>query len=270
MAPQKKIRRIIIRFSGLALLLASSAHSCTAQEDPSQMLEALPLAGASASVLDEIGAVAGQIAAPAAQDSGQVPVENPKRILGIIPNFDTANNTPQDKTPLTTKEKYILAYHQSFDFSAHLGNAFQSALTQASNEQPHYGQGWGAFAERFGATEADGVTSSFLIYAIFPQILHEDPRYFRRGRGPILHRIAYAASRTVITRTDDGGHTANVPLIAGLLVQQAISVSYYPPVDRTASGVFGNWMINLGYTAGYTVLKEFYPDFLHIIFRRKD
>jgi hypothetical protein len=66
--------------------------------------------------------------------------ENPKRILEIIPNFQTTNEKPE-YTPMTTREKYILAYHQTVDFSAHIGNLFQAALQQASNGQPHYGQG---------------------------------------------------------------------------------------------------------------------------------
>src|SRR3979409_2095271 len=37
--------------------------------------------------------------------------ENPKRILGIIPNFQTTNDTPVEQEPLTVKAKYVLAWH---------------------------------------------------------------------------------------------------------------------------------------------------------------
>lgn len=204
---------------------------------------------------------------PPANASGQQD-DNPKRILDIIPNFQTKNDTPENQKPMTVKEKYALAWHQSVDFSAHVGNAFQAMLQQASNGQPHYGQGWGAYAERFGAAEADQVTSSFFIFGFLPHILHDDPRYFRRAKGPIFSRIVYAASRTVITRTDSGRSTFNVPQVAGQLFQQAISTSYYPPVDRSVSGVFQNWGVNLSYNCAYNVLKEFYPDFLRIVFHR--
>jgi hypothetical protein len=195
--------------------------------------------------------------------------ENPKRILGIIPNFQTKNDTPQDQPPLTAKEKYLLAYHQSVDFSAHFGNAFQAMLQQASDGQPHYGQGWGAYAERFGAAEADQVTSSFFIFGFLPHILHDDPRYLRRARGSFRSRTVYAASRTVITRTDRGNSTFNIPQVAGQLLQQGISTAYYPDVDRTASRVFQNWGTNLAYNCAYNVLKEFYPDMLRIVFHRR-
>ncbi len=194
--------------------------------------------------------------------------ENPKRILGIIPNFQTKDDTPQNQPPLTVKEKYTLAWHQTVDISAHFGNLFQAMLQQASNGQPHYGQGWGPYAERFGAAEGDQVTSAFFIFGFLPQILHDDPRYFRKAKGSVWSRIKYSASRTVITRTDAGNATFNVPQVAGQLFQQSISTIYYPPVDRTAGRVFENWGTTLAYNSAYNVLKEFYPDFLRIVFRR--
>jgi hypothetical protein len=194
--------------------------------------------------------------------------DNPKRILGIIPNFQTKNDDPANQPPLTVKQKYILEFHQTVDFSAHVGNLFQAALQQASNTQPHYGQGWGPYAERFGAAEADQVTSSFFLYGFLPSILHDDPRYFRRAKGSILSRIYYAATRTAISRKDSGDPTFNVPLVAGFLFQQAISTSYYPPEDRTAGRVFQNWGTSLAYNSAYNELKEFYPDVIRLVFHR--
>jgi len=170
---------------------------------------------------------------------------------------------------MTVKQKYDLAYHQFFDVSAHVGNAFQAALQQASNGQPHYGQGWGAYAERFGAAEGDQVTSSLLIYGFLPSLLHDDPRYFRRGKGSFMSRVLYAASRTVITRKDTGESTFNIPQVLGQLGQGAISTAYYPQQDRSAGAVFHNWGINLAYTSAYLTLREFYPDAMRVVFHRK-
>lgn len=194
--------------------------------------------------------------------------ENSKRILGIFPNFQTKDDIPQNRQPLTAKEKYVLAYHQTVDISAHFGNAFQAVLRQASNGQPHYGQGRGAYAERFAAAEADRATSAFFIFGFLPHVLHEDPRYLRQAKGSVWSRIRYSATRTVITRTDAGNPTFNIPQVAGQLLQQSISTAYYPDVDRTAGRVLQNWGINLAYTGAYNVLKELYPDFLRIVFHR--
>jgi hypothetical protein len=53
------------------------------------------------------------------------------------------------------------------------------------------------------------------------------------------------------------------------LFQQAISTIYYPPQDRSATSVFQNWGTSLAYNTAYNVLKEFYPDFLRIVFKRR-
>ena len=197
--------------------------------------------------------------------------ENPKRILGFIPNFQTKDDNPGNQPPLTVKQKYVLAWHQTVDFSAHIGNLFQAALQQASDGQPHFGQGWGPYAERFGAAEGDQATSAFFIFGLLPSILHDDPRYFRKGPGhSIKSRIYYSATRTVISRKDSGEPTFNIPQVAGQLFQQSISTIYYPPEDRTVGRVFENWGTTLAYNSAYNVLKEFYPDFLHLVFHRRN
>jgi hypothetical protein len=244
---------------GLLLALVASSGSALSQDKPDA---STPKTSPSQSP------VVSNQNPPASSDPNAPQDDNPKRILDIIPNFQTTNDTPGVQEPLTVKEKYVLAYHQTVDFSAHLGNLFQAALQQASNGQPHYGQGWGPYAQRFGAGEADQVTSAFFIFGFLPHVLHQDPRYFRKAKGPVWSRIHYAATRTVISRKDSGDPTFNTPQVLGQLLQQGISTSYYPQQDRSASGVFQNWGINLAYNSAYNVLKEFYPDLLRIVFHR--
>jgi len=245
---------------GVLLAIVASAGSAIGQDKPDAPTPKTPAAAESPAASDQNS-----------QDSPQFHPQqddNPKRILGIIPNFQTTNDTPAVQEPLSVREKYVLAWHQTVDFSAHFGNAFQAALQQASNGQPHYGQGWGAYAQRFGAAEADQVTSAFFIFGFLPHVLHEDPRYFRKAHGSAWSRIRYAATRTVITRTDAGTPTFNTPQVLGQLLQQGISTSYYPQQDRSASGVFSDWGINLAYNSAYNILKEYYPDFLRVVFHR--
>jgi hypothetical protein len=238
-------------------MVAASAATCAAQDKPDAPTPKQSIAPATQS----------SPAGAPINTSGQQD-ENPRRILGFIPNFQSKDDIPENQAPLTPREKYILAYHQTVDFSAHIGNAFQAALQQASNGQPHYGQGWGPYAQRFGAAEADQVTSAFFIFGFLPHVLKEDPRYFRKRYGSPWSRIRYAATRTVITRTDAGGRTFNTPQVLGQLLQQGISTAYYPNQDRSASGVFEDCGINLAYNSAYNILKEFYPDFLRLLSHR--
>src|SRR5271166_2280864 len=187
--------------------------------------------------------------------------EVPKRIFWIIPNFMTANDQPENQGPLTTKGKFDIAWHQFWDMSAHFGNIIQASISQAANGLPHYGQGWGAFGERYLAQEGDQFTGSMLIYGVLPSVLHQDPRYFRKGRGKTWSRIGYAASRVVISRTDSGKPTFNASQMFGQLGQASISAyTYYPQQDRELRGVLSGWAINQGYNIGWNQLKEFTPD----------
>jgi hypothetical protein len=184
----------------------------------------------------------------------------PKRIFWIIPNFMTANDQPENQGPLTTKQKYNIAWHQFADESAHFGNVLQAGISQAVNGIPHYGEGWGAFGERFLAQEGDQLTGSFLIYGVLPQLLHQDPRYFRKGSGSPLSRIGYAVTRVVIARTDNGNRVFNASQVFGQLGQAGISLTYYPREDRDVRGLFVGWAVNQGYNIGWNQLKEFTPD----------
>jgi hypothetical protein len=194
----------------------------------------------------------------------------PKRIFFIIPNFMTANDQPENQGPLTPAQKYNIAWHQFWDESAHVGNVFQASISQAANGLPHYGQGWGAFGERYLAQEGDQFTGSMLIYGVLPHLLHRDPRYFRKGRGSALSRVAYAASRVLIARTDSGKSTFNACQVFGQLGQAGISTLYYPEQDRQIHGVITGWVINQGYNIGWNQLKEFTPDLGALMNRRAE
>jgi hypothetical protein len=87
--------------------------------------------------------------------------------------------------------------------------------------------------------------------------------------GAIGSRVWYAATRTVVTRKDSGRPAFNVPQTLGQLIQQDISTSYYPARDRTASGVFTQWGIDLVYNSGYNMLREFMPDLGRYLARRR-
>jgi hypothetical protein len=270
--------RWLARFWCVGLLLCVFARSLPAQNPPSGDASAAiqtdghepnsqpapdskpglpPAAGANAPAVQ----TAGRPSAPELEPP-------PKRMFGMIPDFENTNDTEANRLPLTVRQKYILSLHQAFDVSAHIGDAFSAALQQAANGQPRYGQGWGAYGQRFAAAEGDQISSSILIYGVLPSVLHEDPRYFRQGRGSTILRLWYAINRTFVTRTDRGTSRFNTSQTLGQLLSCSISTSYYPPQDRGVDRVFSNWAVNLGGNSAYNVLSEYYPDLMRALFHR--
>ena len=247
----------------------SIANSSPVIAEPvSDEIESEPIAG----VLSDAKPASPPNAPNPAEDQSTLPSWNPaprhRSIFALVPDVEDTSDTLAARRPLTVRQKYILSLHQAFDLSSHIGNALEAAAQQAIDGQPHYGQGWGAYGQRFAASEGDQISGSILIYGFLPSALHDDPRYFRRGHGSTLGRTWYAIDRTIITRKDNGASGFNFSQTVGQLISCGISTTYYPQQDRTAPRVFANWGTNLGFNSVYNVLLEFYPDVRHGIFHR--
>lgn len=183
------------------------------------------------------------------------------RILGVIPNFQTVSDPHKQIQPLSVKEKFRLFAKETIDpFTA--GAAFAgAALSQADNDDPRYGQGPGPYAERFAAAVADITTQNFFSDAVMASLLHEDPRYFRLGpEYGFWHRLGYAMSRVVITRTDSGKNCFNFAGISGMSMGIALSNAYYPASSVNASEVGYRFGTSLVASALSNILPEFWPD----------
>jgi hypothetical protein len=191
-----------------------------------------------------------------------------KHILGVVPNYATVNEPSKAYTPLTAREKFITAAHDSFDPFNWVLAGLYAGVYQKENNYPAFGQGFQGYAKRYGAVFADGAISSYISEAVMPTLLHEDPRYFRLGEGSKWKRTGYALTRVLVTRTDKGGERFNNSEIFGNLIGAGISNLYYPAVNRTVGETFEKFTIGVVSDAGFNVLKEFWPDMRHRVLHR--
>ena len=180
--------------------------------------------------------------------------EERQRVFGIIPNFYVSYE--RDPAPLTTKMKFSLALKVSSDPVTAAGVALVSVSRQAANT-PHYGQGWGAYGERFGATAADGFSDIMIGGAILPSLLHQDPRYFYQGTGTTGFRIRHAMFSPFVAKGDNGKWQPNYSSLGGVLASSALANLYYPQSNRGAGLVFGNFAIGTAERIGATLAQEF-------------
>ena len=102
--------------------------------------------------------------------------------------------------------------------------------------------------------------------SIFPSLLHEDPRYFRRGTGTVKSRTWYALSRIFVTRTDAGGRRFNFSEVLGNATGVAVSNLYYSDT-RTVGDNLERLTTQLATDAASQVLKEFWPDIKRKLFK---
>ena len=190
-----------------------------------------------------------------------------KRVFGVLPNYRTANES-EVYIPITARQKLTIASKDSFDYPLVLLAAALAGLGQITDQNPSFGQGMAGFGRRWGTSYADQAIGNMMTEGFFPLLLHEDPRYFRRGHGSKWGRTGYALTRIFVTRTDSGGTRFNYSEWLGNATTTAISNAYYPD-GRTAGDNAAKLIEMCGTDAVSQVLKEFWPDIRQKLFHHR-
>jgi len=172
------------------------------------------------------------------------------RLFGVLPNYTTVD--APSAPPLTTHDAFRMASLGTFDPVVY---PFIGMTTM-------FGQGEGArdYEARYATAFADNAIGNFMTTAVMPSLTHQDPRYYRRGEGGVFSRIAYAASRSIVTRTRGGHATFNVSEIGGNFIGAGVSNIYYSPAERTTSGTLSRWGSQVMWDTLANEMKEFWPD----------
>jgi hypothetical protein len=192
------------------------------------------------------------------------------RIFGVMPNYLTVEDPTLKVAPLTVKQKFQLFAKETFDPFMAVSAAAGAALSQVDNDNPKYGVGAGPYAERFGAAVADITTQNFFQDAVLATMLHEDPRYFRKGpEFGVWYRVGYALSRVVVTRTDAGHDRFNFSGVLGMSAGIALSNAYYPDSSVSGSEVGYRFGTSMVASALSNLLPEFWPDVHQKFFHHK-
>ncbi len=172
----------------------------------------------------------------------------------------------QQAPSLSAGDKVRLGLRDAVSPFAIAGWISSAAYSQALDSAPNYGQGWGPFAQRFGASAARGSTEGVLSDSIFAPIFHQDPRYYRLGSGhDLVHRTVYAVTRTVITKSDSGRTTPNLALLAGNAAGSVLTNAYYPDRNRDAKTTAETFAGSIGGSAVGFFVSEFLSDALGIV-----
>lgn len=191
-----------------------------------------------------------------------------KRMFWVVPNFAAVSANTQ-LPPLSTGKKFNLALHDSFDYSSFTWTAIIAAQSLALNSDPELGHGAAGYARYYWRAFVDGVSGTYFTEAIVPAMTHEDPRYYTLGHGGFFRRTEYALSRTFLTKTDSGGTSFNWSEVGGNGMEAGLSNAYYPPQERGAGQTLRDWGTQMESAALNNIVKEFWPDIRHKVFRRK-
>ncbi len=198
------------------------------------------------------------------------PPLNSERILGVIPDFQTVRDPNAAFVPLTAKQKWSLAFRENIDPFNIASAAMAAGFSQMGNQTPKYGVGGRAYGQRFGAALADFGTQNVFSAGLLANLLHQDPRYYRKGPGTgTVKRVIYSASRVVIARQDTGASAFNASGVFGTMMGIGASNLYYPAGSRCLSVMLGR--LNTSFSGGImgNLMSEFWPDLQQKFFRHK-
>lgn len=207
---------------------------------------------------------------PAGVSIQAVPVskQQPKRILGLMPNYRavSAGAIPPPPTP---KEAFKIATQNSFDYSSFAFVGITSGLAFWTEAHPDLGENgipalWGYCWRGF----VDKASGNYMVIFALPTALHEDERYYAMGEGNFYKRGVYAATRILITPDYHGHNTFNAAEVVGRAISQGVSMSYYPSGDRTIGALAVKYGWAMGRDALTNVFREYWPDIAtHVLHR---
>jgi hypothetical protein len=201
------------------------------------------------------------------RDQPNISKQQPKRILGIMPNY-RAVSAGEIPPPPTPKQAFGIATKNSFDYSSFLFVGVTSLIAEGQDTHPQLGKGVPGFWAYSWRGFVDKTDGNYLVIFALPTVFHQDERYYAKGEGSIMKRALYASSRVLITPSYSGRNTFNASEIFGRGIAQGISTTYYPSQDRTAGTVAQKYAYSLGRDALTNVFREFWPDIAtHILHR---
>jgi hypothetical protein len=197
-----------------------------------------------------IEAAAGDPVKAGARTPHEVPAPKNDHMFGVLPNYtmvEEGGAAPR----LTTRQTFQMAALSSFDPYVFPFVGVVTAMNHSPGE---------SYQRRYATSLADNSIGNFLTTAVMPLAMRQDPRYFESGEGGVVRRVAYAASRSVITHGRSGQPQFNVSEIGGNAIAAGLSNLYYTPAQRTVTGTLTRWGMQVMWDTLSNEMKEFWPD----------
>ena len=182
-----------------------------------------------------------------------------KRVLLIFPGFETVHNPDIPVPPLRPRQKFEMAYLKTVDPSFEAQSVIFAGMTQTGWYGPNYGPGWGPYSQRVGYFAAGLASNNLFTDGILPVMFHQDPRYFRKGRGSIVSRAWWAMRSEGVCLNDQGHESANVSKLLGYGMSTALANSYSPGDVNTFGGTMERVGVKIGVTFIANLVREFGP-----------
>lgn len=170
--------------------------------------------------------------------------------------------------PLSNRDKLELSAWEQIQPYSLSTLVLAAGWEQLLDSNPQYGTDSAGFGERLGAATILHGSQSIFSDGIAAAVFRQDPRYYMKGSGRIVDRIAYAASRVVLTRTDNGNEAVNYSKLVGYAAASALTMTYYPAVSANWPETTEGYFLSLAGAALGNGVHEFLPQISRIALHR--
>ena len=182
---------------------------------------------------------------------------------------DTIIQPGQHAPPLSPTDKLLYAAHEQTRWAVLLPGLYSAGYGQLVDTDPHTGSDLGGFGERLGLTMMRQATDRVSGDGIFAALFHQDPRFYRTGHGPYVHRGLIAVKQTYVRLNDEGEERPSFSGLLGHAFGSFLAMTYYPQESATAAIAARGFGTAVAGDMGSKLLLEFGPDVLRLAFRRK-
>jgi hypothetical protein len=174
------------------------------------------------------------------------------------PDAPSGPQSPQWKA-LSVEDKLRYDARHMFDVDNIVYAGIGAAFDQWRDRPGEWGQGWGAFSERYASHLGQYAIQRSIMFPV-QAIDHEDTRFFRSKRTSYKGRVGDAFLHTIWRHNDSGGMMPAYSEFLGDYGAAAVSRLWWPQRFHTGSSVLVAGSDTLLIDAGINVLHEFSPD----------
>jgi len=171
-------------------------------------------------------------------------------LVKMAHNFVPGQPLPDAPVPLTPRQKFQGFVNSSYSVQLGVNILSDALISQATGAYPKFGGVMKGFGQRLGVSVAGAETAAFFGGFVYPTLFHQDPRFYPSRQHSVIDRLAYAASRALIGRSDSGRSV------------------YVPYRNETVSGTIENALTGLLGVVEGNIVNEFWPDFTEFAWRR--
>ena len=169
-------------------------------------------------------------------------------------------------SPLTLSQKYAYSFQQIFGPAQILALGFRAGFSELAKRPEYWGGGAGGFGVRMASHFGDSLIRQNIAFGV-RALDHEDPRYFRLGKGSVLTRVKYSVVHTFLVHKDDGGYMLAYSRLVADYTVPFITREWHASKDRGIGDGLQSGTITFAVQSCMNLSREFLPDlrqkFLH-------